>query len=93
MFQSNQAYTQFVNVTGGVEGSWFADKGWLFGIAMALVVGSVIIGGIKSIARVTGKIVPFMAVFYCISALIIIAMNYEALPFAIKQIFFIISLR
>ncbi|MGI9295173.1 MAG: alanine:cation symporter family protein, partial [Pseudomonadales bacterium] len=64
MFQSNQAYTQFVNVTGGLESSWFADKGWLFGIVMALVVASVIIGGIKSIARVTGKIVPFMAIFY-----------------------------
>ncbi|MEH6580494.1 MAG: alanine/glycine:cation symporter family protein [Halioglobus sp.] len=86
MFQSNQAFVQFVNVTGGSEGSWFADKGWLFGSLLALLVGSVIIGGIKSIARVTGKIVPFMAVFYCGSALLIIAMNYEAIPFAINAI-------
>jgi AGCS family alanine or glycine:cation symporter len=86
MFQSNQAYVQFVNVTGGATGSWFADKGWLFGAVLALVVASVIIGGIKSITRVTGKLVPFMAVFYCASALIIIAFNYEALPFAFTAI-------
>ncbi len=85
MFQSNQAYMQFVAVTGGSE-SWFADKGWLFGILLGFMVGLVIIGGIRSIARVTGKIVPFMALFYCISAITIIAMNAEALPFAVKAI-------
>jgi len=87
MFQSNQAFVQFVNVTGGTEGSWFADKGWLFGIAMALVVASVIIGGIKSIAKVTEKIVPFMAIFYCFFALIVIFMNFSSIPQAIINIF------
>ena len=86
MFQSNQAYVQFVNVTGGAGQSWLADKGWLFGLVLALVVASVIIGGIKSIARVTGKLVPFMAIFYCVSALIIIGFNYQALPFAFNAI-------
>ncbi len=86
MFQSNQAYVQFVNVTGGLEGSWFNDKGWLFGLVIASVVAMVIIGGIKTIARVTGKIVPFMAVFYIVCALVIIGMNYEALPFAMNAI-------
>lgn len=87
MFQSNQAFVQFVNVTGGVNESWFADKGWLFGLVMALVVGSVIIGGIKSIARVTEKVVPFMAVFYSFFALVVIFMNYDAIPQAISNIF------
>lgn len=87
MFQSNQAFVQFVNVTGGTEGSWFADKGWLFGIVMALIVASVIIGGIKSIARVTEKIVPFMAIFYCFFALIVIFMNFSSIPQAIANIF------
>ena len=86
MFQSNQAFVQFVNVTGGSQGSWFADKGWLFGACLAMLVGLVILGGIKSIARVTSKVVPFMAIFYCASALIILAMNYEAIPFAINAI-------
>ncbi len=87
MFQSNQAYVQFVNVTGGIEESWFADKGWLFGMGMATVVGSVIIGGIRSIARVTEKVVPFMAVLYCFFAIIVILMNAEAIPQAIINIF------
>ncbi|MCH2670435.1 MAG: alanine:cation symporter family protein [Gammaproteobacteria bacterium] len=87
MFQSNQAYVQFVNVTGGTNGSWFHDKGWLFGLIIALAVGIVIIGGIKSIARVTEKLVPFMAILYVLSALTIITMNYEALPFAFLAIF------
>lgn len=86
MFQSNQAFQQFVNVTGGMESSWFADKGWLFGVILGLLVGAVIIGGIKSIARVTCTVVPFMAVIYCGSALVIIGMNYEAIPFAINAI-------
>jgi len=86
MFQSNQAYVQFVNVTGGMQGSWFADKGWLFGAALGLLVGAVILGGIKSIARVTSKIVPLMAILYCSSALLIICMNYQAIPFAINAI-------
>ena len=61
MFQSNQAFQQFVSVTGGAEGSWFADKGWLFGTLLGILVGAVILGGIKSIARVTSKVVPRVA--------------------------------
>jgi len=86
MFQANQAYLQVVTITGG-QTSWLADKGWLFGLALALVVALVILGGIKSIARVTGKVVPFMAVLYCGGALVILMMNYEAIPFAINAIF------
>ncbi len=86
MFQSNQAYVQFVNVTGGLDGSWFNDKGWLFGLMIASAVALVIVGGIRSIARVTEKLVPFMAAFYILSALTIIGMNYEALPFSIMAI-------
>lgn len=85
MFQSNQAYRQVVAITGG-ELSWLADKGWLFGVGLALSVALVIIGGIQSIARVTSKIVPFMALFYCVGALVVIVMNAEALPFAIEAI-------
>ena len=86
MFQANQAYVQFVTISGG-EQSFLADKGWLFGIVFAIVVGIVIIGGIKSIARVTSKVVPFMAVFYLAGALTVLAMNAERLPAAVASIF------
>ena len=86
MFQSNQAYVQFVEVTGGMEGSWFVDKGALFGLVVACIVAAVIVGGIKSIARVTEVVVPFMAVLYVVGALVTIALNYEVVPMAIEAI-------
>ena len=83
MFQSNQAYVQLNNVAGGsLDG-----LGWLVGLIMAAVVFAVIVGGIKSIARVTEKIVPFMAIFYCFFALIVIFMNFTSIPAAIGNIF------
>ncbi|MGC3873414.1 alanine/glycine:cation symporter family protein [Halomonas sp. GXIMD04776] len=87
MFQSQQAVIQLVNITGGSDVSWFADKSWILGSLMATMIGLVIIGGIKSIARVTEKVVPFMAILYCTMALVVIAMNAEALPYAITAIF------
>ncbi len=83
MFQSNQAYVQLNTVAGGALDGF----GWLIGLILAAVVFSVIIGGIKSIARVTEKIVPFMAIFYCIFAIIVILMNIDSLPQAISNIF------
>lgn len=85
MFQSNQAYIQFVTISGDQD-SFFADKGWLFGGLMALTVGAVILGGIRSIASVAGKIVPFMAVLYIVSALVVIGMSVEQLPAAFRLI-------
>jgi len=85
MFQSNQAFEQFVFVTGG-ETSYFADKGWLFGVVMMICIGVVIIGGIKSIAKVTSRMVPFMAGGYIFFGLIIIAMNYTKIPGAISSV-------
>ncbi len=86
MFQSNQAYVQFVIITGG-EASFFVDKGWLFGLGIAATVAVVIIGGIKSIARVAAYVVPFMAVLYVLSCVIIISMSWEQVPAAINLIF------
>jgi AGCS family alanine or glycine:cation symporter len=86
MFQANQAYVQFVNVTGG-EASVFASRGWLFGGVLAILTGLVIVGGIKSIARVTSKLVPFMALLYTATALVIIGYHYAELPAAFSAIF------
>lgn len=83
MFQSNQAYVQLNNVTGGA----LDGLGWLVGLIMAAVVFAVIVGGIKSIARVTEKVVPFMAIFYCLFAIVVILMNFTSIPQAIANIF------
>ena len=85
MFQANQSFKQVVAVTGG-DVSWLADKGWLFGLVIATLVGLVIIGGIRGIARVTSKIVPFMAVVYVTAGLVIIFSNFSALPAAFAAI-------
>jgi AGCS family alanine or glycine:cation symporter len=86
MFQSNQAFVQLLEVTGGPDASWFADKGWFAGLLMAAAVGLVIVGGIRSIARVTARVVPFMALFYLLACGVMLAMNAEALPFAVRAI-------
>jgi len=85
MFQANQSFQQVVSVTGG-DASWLADKGWLFGTVVAALVGLVIIGGIQGIARVTSKIVPFMAVVYVTAGLVIIFFNIEQVPAAFVSI-------
>lgn len=86
MFQANQAFQQIVLATGG-ENSFFYNKGWLGGIFFALVVGSIIIGGIKSIGKVTEKLVPIMGVIYCLGCLYIIIGNISLLPKTIQIIF------
>lgn len=74
MFQANNAFIQMTEIPG-----WggLAEYGFYFGLVLAVLVGIVIIGGIKSIARVTDKLVPVMVVVYIISGLIIIGMNYD----------------
>ncbi|MFO7922583.1 MAG: alanine/glycine:cation symporter family protein [Bacteroidales bacterium] len=70
MFQSNQAFSQLTYLFPPME-----RMGFVFGLLMAFMVGIVIIGGIKSIARVTSRIVPFMAILYVGTSLVIILMN------------------
>ncbi|WP_139956225.1 alanine/glycine:cation symporter family protein [Flavicella sediminum] len=79
MFQSNQAAAQ-LKVLFGVE------SGFWFGLVMAVLVGVVIIGGIKRIGQVTEKVVPFMGIIYVGAALVILGMNIDMLPEGIAQI-------
>ena len=72
MLQSNQAFKQFESFFPFME-----NHGFWYGLVMALLVGIVIIGGIRSIARVTSKIVPVMALLYVGTALVIIGMNID----------------
>jgi AGCS family alanine or glycine:cation symporter len=82
-FQSNQATAQIVSMTGMQGGS----AGFIIGIVMALLVGVVIIGGIKRIANVTEKIVPFMAIIYILASLIIIFAHFSIIDDAFALIF------
>ncbi len=87
MFQSNQAFSQARSVTGGDDGFLGGGSaGVLFGIVLALLVGAVIIGGITSIARVTDKIVPFMAVFYITACVLVLVVNITDVPAALGSI-------
>ena len=85
MFQANQAFEMFRYATGG-ENSFVDGYGLIFGIIMAVLVGIVIIGGIKKIAKVTDKIVPFMVGIYALAVIAVLFMNYELIPQAFGQI-------
>ncbi|MBW7056821.1 alanine:cation symporter family protein [Paracoccus bogoriensis] len=80
MFQANQAHAMITTVVPFYPG-------WITGVVMATIVFLVIVGGLKSIARVTEKVVPFMAAIYVGTALIIIGMNYDMIGSAFRQIF------
>jgi AGCS family alanine or glycine:cation symporter len=78
-FQANQATAQIIQMIGMEGGS----AGFIIGLIMAGLVGVVIIGGIKRIANVTEKLVPFMALLYIIASLIILVMHFTILDDAI----------
>ena len=86
MFQINQAFAQFVNVTGGPQESWAQGYGWLFGLVVAALVAMVIIGGIRSIARATSKIVPLMCGIYVLAAIVVLIARINEVPEAFALI-------
>ncbi len=77
--QSNQA-TIVVKELFGWES---AMAGTIIGVVLAILVGIIIIGGIKRIASVTEKVVPFMAVLYIVACLYIILSNFSLIDDAI----------
>jgi len=64
------------SLAAGVEAS-FGVPTWMTGLVLALLLGTVIIGGIRRIAAVTSKIVPFMGGLYTLGAFAVIASNIE----------------
>ncbi|NOD95046.1 amino acid carrier protein [Ruegeria sp. HKCCD4884] len=80
MFQANQAHQQIAGIVGDYPG-------WITGLVFAAIVFAVIVGGLKSIARVTEKVVPFMGVMYVLAALVIIIMHADQIGWAFGQIF------
>ena len=82
-FQSNQAAVQIASILKLEGGS----TGVIIGVVLAICVGIVIIGGIKRIASITEKIVPFMAGLYILASLVIIFANISDLGFAFSLIY------
>jgi len=81
MFQINQSAQQ-VSETFGI----FKDSSWIFGLILAVAVGAVILGGIKSIARVTAFLVPFMTIVYVLACLVVLIVNFSGIPAALGTI-------
>lgn len=81
--QSNQATI----VLKELLGTQSASAGTLIGVVLAILVGVIIIGGIKRIASVTEKVVPFMAGLYLLACLYILGANYDLVGGAFEQIF------
>ena len=93
MAQSNSMTASLANTINlafhGAEGAVQAPDYYYYGIGalIAVLVGAVIIGGIKKIGHVSEKLVPFMIVFYIFFALWVIGANLSAIPEAFSLIF------
>ena len=88
MFQANQTFAQAKEVTGGDDGMLgSAGSALVFGVVLAILVGAVILGGIRSIAKVTSKLVPFMALVYLGACALVILGNIGNVPQAFGAIF------
>ncbi|TDQ23948.1 AGCS family alanine or glycine:cation symporter [Tenacibaculum caenipelagi] len=81
--QSNQA-TIVIKELLGLEST---AAGAIIGVVLAALVGIIIIGGIKRIASVTEKVVPFMALLYLLACLYILGINFSLIDDAISLIF------
>ena len=83
--------TQYFDIPGvsGIEKAenGFNPETFAIGILLAIIVGSVIIGGIKRIGSVASKLVPFMCGLYLIAGIVVLLMNISAIPAIIMDIF------
>jgi AGCS family alanine or glycine:cation symporter len=82
MFQANQSFEALAG-----QFPQLAPYGFSFGVIIMILVAAVIIGGIRSIAKVTSKVVPFMATIYIIACFIVIFSNFENILPAFTAIF------
>ena len=81
MFQANQSFQAVQDVVPLFEG-----RGWLYGIMLAVVVGAVILGGIKRIGKAAAIIVPVMCGVYVLAGVWILATHASEVPAAFGQI-------
>ena len=72
---------------GNITQTYFSVPAWISGAVLALLVGLVIIGGIKRIGAVASRLVPSMIVLYLLGGCFVLAVHWPAIPGAIKLIF------
>jgi len=77
-----------VNSVAGIFESAFAIEPWVTGVALTMLTGLVILGGIRSIARFTSLVVPFMIIAYVGAALVVLVLNASEVPDAFGLIFY-----
>lgn len=75
------------NSVADVIQSNFGLNVWITGAILMVLVGAVLIGGIKRIGSVAGALVPLMAIAYLVAGLVVLAMNADAIPAALDMIF------
>lgn len=85
MIQINQTAHQIIFITGG-ENSFFHGYAWILGLIAAILIGLVIVGGIKGIAKVTTILTPTMCALYIITGSIVILANFTNIPSALALI-------
>jgi len=71
---------------GDITQEYFNVPSWLTGIVLAILVGMVIIGGIKRIGAVAGRLVPLMVVLYLLGGSYVLLLNWESIPGLFKLI-------
>lgn len=67
--------------------STFSVPTWISGLVIAVLTAVIVFGGIKSISKVSSVLVPVMAVFYIISGIVVICLNYKSIPAGLGTIF------
>lgn len=77
--------TQANSIASAVN-STFSIPTWIVGIILVVLVAVIVIGGIKTISKVSTVLVPAMAVFYIIAGLLVVIINYKNLPAGIANI-------
>lgn len=82
MVQINQTTRQIINIAGGENGILHGYN-WLIGLICAILMGMIIIGGIKTITKVAMKAVPFMVYLYLFAGIVILIANWHNLPHAV----------
>ena len=86
MFQANQSFSLISATVTDRTGADLSGFSWAYGLLMALLVGVVIVGGIKRIGRATSKIVPLMCGIYILASLFVIATHAAEVPALLARI-------